>query len=385
MLYNNPHCGFYFFITFTNKNKIMELKDKIIESSQLLKVDDIVEGKVIILEHGNLYVDLGIYGTGIIYGIEYINARDIIKRLNVGDIILSKVILLGNDDGYVELSLKEAKQALMWKEAEEAINTNKVFELIVRDANKGGLLIDWQGVQGFLPASQLSDINYPKIDDGDKDKIIEALKRLVGQRVQMSILVANPKEGKLIFTQKNLNRQVDSINDAGSVNNTTTNVLSNHIVGEEVEGMVTGMVEFGIFIKMDDGTEGLIHKSEIAWGLVEDIKTQAKVGQRVFAKIIEIKDNKISLSIKALKENPWIQASKKYNKGDIVSGLVIRHNKHGALVSIEEGVAGLVYVSDFEDENKLRSTLSLGKIYKFEISLFEPKEQKMILKLKSDK
>ncbi|MCX8513715.1 MAG: hypothetical protein ORN26_01620, partial [Candidatus Pacebacteria bacterium] len=113
MLYNNPHCGFYFFITFTNKNKIMELKDKIIESSQLLKVDDIVEGKVIILEHGNLYVDLGIYGTGIIYGIEYINARDIIKRLNVGDIILSKVILLGNDDGYVELSLKEAKQALM--------------------------------------------------------------------------------------------------------------------------------------------------------------------------------------------------------------------------------------------------------------------------------
>ncbi|MCX8513714.1 MAG: S1 RNA-binding domain-containing protein [Candidatus Pacebacteria bacterium] len=115
-----------------------------------------------------------------------------------------------------------------------------------------------------MPASQLSDINYPKIDDGDKDKIIEALKRLVGQRVQMSILVANPKEGKLIFTQKNLNRQVDSINDAGSVNNTTTNVLSNHIVGEEVEGMVTGMVEFGIFIKMDDGTEGLIHKSEIA-------------------------------------------------------------------------------------------------------------------------
>ena len=384
MLYNNPHCGFYFFITFTNKNKIMELKEKIIESSQLLKVDDIVEGKVIILEHGNLYVDLGIYGTGIIYGIEYINARDIIKRLNVSDIILSKVILLGNDDGYVELSLKEAKQALMWKEAEEAINTNKVFELIVRDANKGGLLIDWQGVQGFLPASQLSDINYPKIDDGDKDKIIEALKRLVGQRVQMSILVANPKEGKLIFTQKNLNRQVDSINNDGAVS-PTTNVLSNHIVGEEVEGMVTGMVEFGIFIKMDDGTEGLIHKSEIAWGLVEDIKTQAKVGQRVSAKIIEIRDGKISLSIKALKENPWIQASKKYNKGDIVSGLVIRHNKHGALVSIEEGVAGLVYVSDFEDENKLRSTLSLGKIYKFEISLFEPKDQKMILKLKSDK
>ena len=384
MLYNNPHCGFYFFITFTNKNKIMELKEKIIESSQLLKVDDIVEGKVIILEHGNLYVDLGIYGTGIIYGIEYINARDIIKRLNVSDIILSKVILLGNDDGYVELSLKEAKQALMWKEAEEAINTNKVFELIVRDANKGGLLIDWQGVQGFLPASQLSDINYPKIDDGDKDKIIEALKRLVGQRVQMSILVANPKEGKLIFTQKNLNRQVDSINNDGAVS-PNTNVLSNHIVGEEVEGMVTGMVEFGIFIKMDDGTEGLIHKSEIAWGLVEDIKTQAKVGQRVSAKIIEIRDGKISLSIKALKENPWIQASKKYNKGDIVSGLVIRHNKHGALVSIEEGVAGLVYVSDFEDENKLRSTLSLGKIYKFEISLFEPKDQKMILKLKSDK
>ncbi|MDI9355135.1 MAG: hypothetical protein QM532_02980 [Cyanobium sp. MAG06] len=95
------------------KNKIMELKDKILDNSHLLKIDDTVEGKVILFEHGRLYVDLDQYGTGVIYGIEYINARDMIKRLNVGDIVSSKVILLSNDDGYVELSLKEAKQALM--------------------------------------------------------------------------------------------------------------------------------------------------------------------------------------------------------------------------------------------------------------------------------
>ena len=368
----------------------MELKDKIIDNSHLLNLDDTVEGKVILLEHGQLYVDLGVYGTGIIYGIEYINARDMIKRLNVGDSVSSKVIALGNNEGYIELSLKEAKQALMWQEAEEAIKSNKIFELIVKDVNKGGLLVDWQGVQGFLPASQLSDINYPKVDDGDKDKIIESLKRLIGQRVQMAILVANPKEGKLIFTQKSLDNNSKDNNTNNNSNNTnnvpSTQSSGDYIVGEAVDGTVTGMVEFGIFIKMDNGAEGLIHKSEIAWGLVEDTKNYAKIGDKISAKIIEIKENKISLSIKALKENPWFAAGKKYNKGDIVSGLVIKHNKHGALVSIEEGVAGLVHISDFENsEDKLRSVLSLGKIYKFEIHVFEPKEQKMILKLKLDK
>ncbi len=332
------------------------------------KEEDIVEGVVIAIEKAALYVDLGIAGTGIIYGIEFMNARDVIKRINIGDAISAKIVLRENKEGYVELSLKEARQALMWNDAEQAIKEKRVMDLVVKDANKGGLIIEWQGMAGFLPASQLKEENYPRIEDGDKDKILRELKKLIGKRISLSIISAIPKEGKLIFSEKD-----------GGTKESKEIASGNHLVGDEVEGTVTGVVEFGIFIKLEDGVEGLVHKSEIDWGLVEDTKAHARVGEKVRAKIIEIKDGKISLSLKALKANPWKEASKKYKKGDEVEGVVIKFNKHGALVSIEEGVAGLVHVSDFGDELKLRTALSLGKSYKFSITLFDANDERMTL------
>ncbi len=144
-------------------------------------------------------------------------------------------------------------------------------------------------------------------------------------------------------------------------------------------GEVTGIVDFGIFVKIDEGLEGLVHISEIDWGLVDDPRKFANVGDKVKVKVIEIKDGKISLSMKALKENPWVEAGRKYKKDDVVSGVVIKFNKHGALASIEEGVAGLVHVSEFGSEEKLREKLELGKTYNFKITLFDPKDQKMAL------
>ncbi|MDQ5957126.1 MAG: hypothetical protein QG614_101 [Patescibacteria group bacterium] len=349
--------------------------------TKTIKFGDVVEGVVIAIERSAVYVDLGIYGTGFIYGIEYINAREIIKKINIGDTISAKVILTENADGYVELSLHEARTALIWGEAEDAIREKRTLELVVKEANKGGLLIEWQGITGFLPASQLSEDNYPKVEDGDKDKITSELKKFIGTRLPVNILTAIPKEGKLIFTQKSVSEENGKSSDKkdNKSSNKTSEAVVNHFVGEEVDGTVTGVVDFGIFIKLEDGVEALVHKSEIDWGLVEDTKNHAKVGDKVRAKIIEIKDDKISLSIKATKENPWLEATNKYNKGDVVSGLVIKFNKHGALVSIEEGVAGLVHMSDFGDEVKMKEKISLGKMYKFEISLFEPTEQKMTL------
>ncbi len=334
----------------------------------MVKQDDIVEGTVVAIEKAALYVDLGVAGTGIIYGIEFMNARDVIKRINIGDMISAKVIMRENHDGYVELSLKEARQALMWNDAEAAIKEKRILDLVIKDANKGGLIIDWQGISGFLPASQLKEENYSRVEDGVKDKIMRELKKLIGKRISVSIISAIPKEGKLIFSEKD-----------GGVKETKEASTGSYAVGDEVDGTVTGVVEFGIFVKLSDGVEGLVHKSEIDWGLVEDTKAHARVGDRVRAKIIEVKDGKISLSLKALKENPWKEAAQKYKKGDEVEGVVIKFNKHGALVSIEEGVAGLVHVSDFGDETKLRATLTLGKSYKFTITLFDANEERMTL------
>jgi small subunit ribosomal protein S1 len=337
----------------------------------VLKAEDIVEGIVVAIEKAALYVDLGVSGTGIIYGFEFMNARDVIKRINIGDTISAKIVLRENRDGYVELSLKEARQALIWNDAEQAIKDKRVIDLVIKDANKGGLIIEWQGISGFLPASQLKEENYPRIEDGDKDKILRELRKLIGKRISVCIISAIPKEGKLIFSEK----------DGGNIKEVKEVSTGSYSVGDEVEGAVTGVVEFGIFIKLSDGVEGLVHKSEIDWGLVEDTRSHARVGEKVRAKIIEIKDNKISLSLKALKENPWKEASRKYKKGDEVMGVVIKFNKHGALVSIEEGVAGLVHVSDFGDESKLREALSLGKSYKFSITLFDANDERMTLSM----
>ena len=336
-------------------------------------IGDLVEGPVIAVEKSSVYIDLAPFGTGIIYGREFINARDIIKKINVGDTVAAKIIDNAHKEGYLELSLKEARQALIWNEAEMAIREKKVLDLPVKEANKGGLLIEWQGIVGFLPASQLKADHYPKVNDGNKDMILEELRKLVGQRLQVSIITADPKEGKLIFSEK------------GGESREKEKIVSKYEIGDEVEGHVTGIVDFGVFIKLEEGLEGLVHISEIDWGLVDNPNNFVKVGTKVKTKIIEIKDGKISLSIKQLKPNPWLEASKKYEKDMSVTGVVIKFNKHGALASIEEGVAGLIHVSEFGSEEKLRKTLELGKTYSFKISLFDPKEQKMTLSFVGEK
>lgn len=331
------------------------------------QLDSLVEGPVIGIEKSSVYIDLAPFGTGIIYGREFQNAKDIIKKINVGDLVKAKVIGLSDDNGYIELSLKEAKQALIWSEAEKAVRAKTVLELTIKDANKGGLILEWQGIAGFLPASQLKPDHYPRVEDSDKDKIQKELKKLVGKKISVAIISALPKEGKLIFSEKE------------STPEEREGVIARYGVGDELDCTVAGLVDFGVFLKIEEGLEGLVHISEIDWGLVDDPRAFFKIGDKVRAKIIEIKDGKISLSIKALKENPWKGFEGSLKKGDIVKGVVIKFNKHGALASIKEGVAGLVHNSLFGGESKLREKLELGKTYNFQITLFEPKDQRMTL------
>ncbi len=334
---------------------------------------EIVDGAVIKVDKKAVYINMPPFGIGIISGREYMNARDLVKHMNVGDVLTAKVVESENEDGYVELSLKEARQSLIWSEAEDHVKKKTVLDLPVKDANKGGLILDWQGIAGFLPASQLSGDHYPRVSDGDKDKILEELKRLVGEKLSVVMITAVPKEGKLIFSEKEHNQKEKE------------EIVSKYRMGAIVEGEITGIVDFGAFMKLEEGLEGLIHISEMDWGLVDDPRKLFRVGETVKAQIIEIKDNKVSLSVKVLKENPWKGAEKKYKKGDVVKGVIIKFNKYGALASIEEGVAGLVHVSEFGGEDKLRATIEMGKVYPFTITLFEPKDQRMTLSYTGDK
>jgi small subunit ribosomal protein S1 len=331
------------------------------------RIGDLIEGKVIEQKGSSLFVDLGTYGTGIIYGREFINARETIRSLQPNDIITAKVVETENENGYIELSLKEAGREIVWREAEELQRKKTNLTLTVADANKGGLIMEWNGIAGFLPASQLRLKHYPRVEGGDKEKILDELKKMVGTSLTVTVIVTDPAEKKLIFSEKGA--------EAGELKE----IVAKYKIGDIIECEVTGVVDFGIFIKIEDGLEGLAHISELDWSLVENPADLYKIGDKVTAQIIEIKDDKISLSIKALKTNPWTAAGEKYKKGDIIKGVVIKFNRHGALVSIEEGIAGLVHISEFGSEKKMREKLELGKSYLLQIVLFEPEAHRLIL------
>ena len=238
------------------------------------EVGDLVEGPVIGIDKSSVFIDMHPFGTGIIYGKEFLQASDILRKVSIGDNVAAKVVdRTTNKDGYIELSLKEARQALLWSEAEVAIANKSVIEVPVKEANKGGLIMEWKSIQGFLPASQLKASHYPRVTDGDKDKILNELKKLVGTKLSVSIITADPKEGKLIFSEKDPEKKEKE------------KIVDKYAVGDVAEGEVTGIVDFGIFVKLEDGLEGLVHISEIEWGLVDDPKALFKVGDKTPVKI----------------------------------------------------------------------------------------------------
>lgn len=328
------------------------------------KADELVEGTVLGKEKMSLYIDIGMT-VGAVYGRDYVEARDIVRSLRAGDKITVKILNFETPEGYTAFSLKEASRDVVWREAEECRNERTVLNAPVIDANKGGLILEWNGISGFLPTSNLKMAHYPRVEGGDKNKILEELKKLIGSPMQVVISDINYKDSALIFSEK-------SVKDEN-----TAKIISKYNVGDIIESEVSGIVDFGIFVKIDEKLEGLVHISELDWSLVENPHEMFKIGDKIKAKIIEIENNKISLSIKALKKDPWEEIKNDYHKGDIVKGVVIRFNKHGALASLKEGIAGLVHISQFNDEKIMKNKLELGKSYLFQITLFSPEEHRL--------
>ncbi|MEX2145000.1 MAG: S1 RNA-binding domain-containing protein [Candidatus Spechtbacterales bacterium] len=372
-------------MTATTKTNETPLTKEVLQAQksyfQLPKRGDIVEGEVLGRERGMLFIDLGMIGTGVVYGVEYFRAQDIIKNLKLGDKISAKLVELENEDGYRELSLKKAEEEKSWQYLEEKKKNQEIVEIKIIDANKGGLLGKIGNLTGFLPVSQLAPANYPRVEGGDKNKILDELRKFIDETMEVQVLDVNPEEEKLIFSQKAA--EGEAIEKA----------LKKYKVGDVVEGEITGVVDFGAFIKFDEILEGLIHISELDWSLVGDPKDMIKVGDKVKAKIVDISENKVSLSLKALKENPWEGIDKKYKVGDKLKGIVATINPYGALVRIEDKIQGLVHVSEFsakdesvsaeENEEIMRSKLEEGKEYEFEILSIDTEEYKISLKLAS--
>lgn len=337
-------------------------------------VGDVVDGVVIAVDRSVVYIDLSPQGTGIIYGREFTAAKDMLRKTRVGDTISAQIIDLETPDGYIDLSLKEARKAFIWNEAEESMNNKQVYEVTVKSANRGGLVIEWNGVRGFLPASHLTEEKYPKILNRDKDSILNELKKFVNEKMMVTIENVDPANDTIIFAeQKNNNPQKEGA--TGSEPSQKTEYQVNDIKN----GIVTGIVDFGVFVTIDNAIEGLVHISEMDWGLVDDPRKFCTVGDQVQVKIIDIENDKYSFSFKELHKNPWEEILEMHGTGDTVSGVIIKYGTFGAFASIKAGVSGLVHISNFENESDLRHSLEIGKTYEFVITNLEPKEQKLTL------
>lgn len=348
----------------------MEALLKNFSANVFLKPNDIVEGAVVEKRGGRLFIDLGASGAGIVYGKEYFAAQDIIKNLNIGDRVSAKVVEVDNHEGYIELSLQEAGKEKRWVDLRKMMQEGTLLDVPVKKANTGGLILEFQSIEGFLPASQLSFKHYPRVEGGDKEKIFQELQKMVGNPLRVKILDLNPDENKLIFTEKGL--------DADEMRK----VLTGYSVGDIVEGEITGVVDFGAFMKFNEiGLEGLIHLSEIDWTLVSNPREILRPGDKVKAKIIDIQGDKISLSLKQLKDDPWLKVAEKYHKDDVVSGKVTKFNPFGAFVELDSDIQGLAHISEFGTEQKMREVLKIDTTYEFNILLVDPKEHRISLGL----
>jgi small subunit ribosomal protein S1 len=344
------------------------------DTQKPIKMGDIVEGVVIGTGRSSVYLDLGPQGTGIIYGREFLDEKRSLKPLQVGDHIAGKIIELENDEGYIELSLKEAGKELTWDKLQEQKDKEELLSVTVIGANKGGLLAEVLGIPAFLPVSQLSQEHYPKVEEGDSTKILLALQKFMGKELEVQIFDLDPTDQKIILSERSKERKK------------IKEILGQYKIGDVVEGVITGVVDFGAFVKFGKGEEeieGLIHISEIDWQIIENPGDFLKIGEAVQAKIIDLSNGRASLSLKALKEDPWKEVEKKWKKFDEVQGKVTKLNPFGAFVEIEPKIQGLCHISEFGTRKRMEEVLKQGETYAFQVLEINATEHRMSLRLKT--
>jgi len=348
--------------------------------SQLVKTEagivnnkpaDFVEATLLRKGQKVAYFDLGNFGTGVLYGVEFVNASSAIKHLKVGDTVSAKVIELETPEGFIEVSLAEAGKQKVWEEVRELKDAENTVKVTISGANSGGLLTEINGIKAFLPVSQLANENYPRVPDGDKEKILSELQKFVGQTLTVKIINSNQVMNKLIVSER-------EVADEG-----VKKILDKYKVDDIVTGEISGVASFGAFVKFADepSIEGLIHISEIDHRLIENPKDAVTVGEKVKAKIVEIKDGRVSLSLKALKPNPWDGVAKKYKEGQKIEGTITRFNPFGAFVSLDPEIQGLIHVTEFGGIEEMKEKVALDKSYEFIIDSIKPEEKRIILKL----
>lgn len=344
--------------------------DELLASSDIqnLKAGDVVEGVITSVKKHEVWVDLGPHGVGVVMRREIGHGQ----KLEVGQTVTTSVVDPELEEGFALLSVRRAAKDRGWDELQRIFEAGESIEITPYDANRGGLLVELEGIRGFLPVSQLAAGHYPRVSGADKDEILQKLNALAGKPIKVRILDVSRKDNKLIFSEKE------------AVKDDTQALFAQLKVGDTVKGLVTGVIDFGVFVNVQ-GIEGLIHISEISWERVEDPRDYIKTGEEVEAKIIAIDKDRLSLSLKQMKEDPWLQEVKAFKVGETVEGRVTRITPFGAFVQLSPSVEALVHVSEMSNDETSadpEKIFRLNEKKEFKVIDIDTESRKIALSLK---
>lgn len=335
------------------------------------KPGDVISGKVISVSRSEIHIDVEGLTTGVVRGRELFAESREYAGLKIGDTVDATVMEMENENGEMELSFRVAGYQRAWDAMKKVMKDGLTIKAKVLAANKGGLMMQVEALQGFMPVSQLSPDNYPRVAGGDKNRILEKLREMVNKEMEVKVIDVDEPEEKLIVSERAVWEDSQKA------------VLESYKVGDVVDGEISALTTFGAFIRFGQGLEGLVHISEIAWQRIDHPKDVLKVGDKVQAQIIQLDHSKIYLSIKRIVDDPWKKAKDKYNVGDKVKGKVLKIESFGLMVGLDREIHGLAHISEVSDEpvSNLHDKFKLGQEYEFEVVSIEPAEHRLGLKL----
>ncbi len=356
--------------------------DELLQDESLFmvpKVGDTIKGRVLSTKGREIRIDIRGLTTGVVRGRELYAEAEAYKNIKDGDEVEATVVDQENENGEVELSFRYAGQQRAWKDLNDLSSSGDPITVKVLDANKGGLIVRVNHVQGFLPVSQLAPEHYPRIAGGDKQKIFDKLRSLIGESMRVRVLDVHEDDGKLIVSEKAVWEEEQK------------NVIAQCKIGDIVVGDVSAVADFGAFVRFfPTGSatplEGLVHISEIAWQRIDHPRDVLKTNDNVRAEIIGIEGSKIFLSMKKLSEDPWKSVAKKYKIGSWVDGKIIKVNPFGFFVELDADIQGLAHVSELSDKpvDDPTTLAKPGEIKSFRIVSVEPNEHRLGLSLRKE-
>lgn len=305
---------------------------------QNLQYGDTLDGTIMQISRDEILVDIGAKSEGVVPAKEMTSfTPEERQHIHIGDEILVFVVLSEDKEGRAVLSLDKARQEKSWRRLQHQFETGEVIQASVRNYNKGGLLVDLDGVRGFVPASQVSGISRGPDAQKQSD-----MAKLVGGKLSLKIIEINRNRNRLILSERQAAQEVREARK--------DEIIENLKEADIRTGTVTSITDFGAFVDIG-GADGLVHLSELSWSRIKHPAEILKVGDKVKVYVLNIDNDRkrIALSIKRTQEEPWTTVNGRYQLGQLVDANVTQLASFGAFARLEDGVEGLIHVSEMGD------------------------------------